>query len=408
MKEIDISTVRSLFDLPLEKKVNKEEGTSDVYGSSPATNDSETFEARVDELSEMLPKDSENDDISFLVPDTVSSTEKDEDTIHDIIEDATPDIIDRINSAIESSCGLEEIENDTLLGIVDENIKSEEVDLFSDGEEEDKENLQEEVDLFDKEQEEQEKQEEQAGQVKEEIFTEKFSSVEKPRIVCYDTLSDSPWLLESPAAKYDVFYREKKKIVNRCCPGGLIPFTKWREELRGSSIDISVITFDPKEIHIKMQYVQNLRERIKEMQIDVNIQYFLWKRAIVLMRGSLARVESDKPTIKQEGVYYEHMSDLEHYFASLEGLHDVLERVNKTLEGAFECLSRQVTIALPMKSLERYDNVKPEQEGTKKNQIPSKDIEEFDELSDNNIIATPGTGDRPFKDISGVQKVSWT
>ena len=108
-----------------------------------------------------------------------------------------------------------------------------------------------------------------------------------------------------------------------------------------------------------------LRERLKEMQIQISTQYFLWKRCIVLMRGKLARTESDKPVIKQEGVCYEHMRDMEFYYSDLEGLHDAVEKVGKTLDGAFDCLSRQVTICLPLKSIERYGNTETPESETK-------------------------------------------
>jgi hypothetical protein len=45
---------------------------------------------------------------------------------------------------------------------------------------------------------------------------------------------------------------------------------------------------------------------------------------------------------------------MEHYFCSLKALHKASEQIMRTLDGAFECLSRQVTVVLPMKEIERY------------------------------------------------------
>jgi hypothetical protein len=44
---------------------------------------------------------------------------------------------------------------------------------------------------------------------------------------------------------------------------------------------------------------------------------------------------------------------MEHYFCSLKALHKGAETIFKTLDAAFEVLSRQVTIVMPMKDIDR-------------------------------------------------------
>jgi hypothetical protein len=189
------------------------------------------------------------------------------------------------------------------------------------------------------------------------------------------------WLLDSPLPRYDIFYAYKKQAIDRCCVYGELKFANLRKDIRQAVVDVSNVTFDPREIHIKMQTVQDWRNRVKQIQIEVSTQYFLWKRAIPLLRGFLARVETSKPLIRQEGLVMEHMGDIELYFGELEGLHESIERIDTNLNSACECLSRQITIAMPMKSIERYERQeqKPVQE-TVQQPIPNSALDFFDAL----------------------------
>ena len=67
----------------------------------------------------------------------------------------------------------------------------------------------------------------------------------------------------------------------------------------------------------------------------------------------MARTEYEKPVVRQGGVIYEHMRDMEIYYSRLHTLHVSVMQVLKNLEAAFECLSRQITISLQSKDLDR-------------------------------------------------------
>jgi transcriptional antiterminator Rof (Rho-off) len=106
-----------------------------------------------------------------------------------------------------------------------------------------------------------------------------------------------------------------------------------------------------------MQEIQQHRERIKNISLKCNVQYFVWKRWIEkdMLKGYLARVEYIKPAIKQEGLVMEHMRDLEFYYAQLEALYNNCYKVEKTLEAAYDTLSRRVSICMELKTGDRYE-----------------------------------------------------
>jgi len=164
------------------------------------------------------------------------------------------------------------------------------------------------------------------------------------------------WKTTEPAPKYASFYREKRDALeNELLIGGEIDFDQFHAELEKASVDISVgDTFVAELVCKKMEEVQRWRDRIKHLQLQVNKQYFRWERSIDLFEGLLSRVEYERG--KQDGLKYEHMYDMEMYFGSLKSLHKSIECVSKTLDGAFECLSRQVTVIMPTKELsDRYN-----------------------------------------------------
>ena len=162
------------------------------------------------------------------------------------------------------------------------------------------------------------------------------------------------WKLKSPSGKFDWFYKEKASLISRILVDGPIPFSKYRQELKESSVDIAVPTFDTREIHQRMLNIQGIKERLKQIQIHCNSQIFLWERSVHLMHGVLARVENEKPAIKNEGIVFEHMEDMEEYYSHLRSTVKSADAVMKTLDSAQDCLSRQVTIAMPLKTVDRY------------------------------------------------------
>ncbi len=163
------------------------------------------------------------------------------------------------------------------------------------------------------------------------------------------------WNLDSPTALYNNFYRKKKELVE-IYTGKQLDFYALNIELRNASVDISYVVFDQEVVLQQMQEIQQHRERIKNISLECNIQYFVWKRWIEkdMMKGYLAMVEYIKPAIKQEGLVLEHMRDLEYYYAQLEALHNNCQKVEKTLEAAYDTLSRRVSICMELKTGIRY------------------------------------------------------
>ncbi len=136
-----------------------------------------------------------------------------------------------------------------------------------------------------------------------------------------------------------------------------------------------------------MQEIQQHRERIKNISLKCNVQYFVWKRWIEkdMMKGYLAMIQYIKPAIKQEGLVLEHMRDLEYYYAQLEALYNNCSKVEKTLEAAYDTLSRRVSICMELKACERYDRNKnyssniPTREIVTENKSDDNDFDEIEE-----------------------------
>jgi len=404
---VDIKDVRDLFDIPSGKADDQvddmmSEGAVEVAKT-------ETFEQRTEELSKMILSGESSSDKHVA---KIEVKEPVKEAKHDRITD---DIFDDEVLGISSpSPKHPDYVDDELLGVVSSVVEKAKEKVVETPEE----TLFEEDDVLEPKATPEVKKEIKEEPVSEEKEVEKIlenpadfvrksetyadnkiaqEAVEQNREehkeedvhACTDIVEsndlpdgDYDWAVKSPAPMYKAFYEAKVDIIKTCCVDNeQIPFREWRKELRECSVDVSVLTFDPKEIHVKMQKVTNLRERLQEIRIQTNTQYFLWKRGIVLLRGSISRIEHDKPVIKQEGVFYEHMSDVEMYFAELEALHDAAEIVDKTLCGAFDCLSRQVSIALPLKSMDRYGSpYEPPPQSQ-----PSEEIAEYDGLIDRKV-----------------------
>jgi len=89
--------------------------------------------------------------------------------------------------------------------------------------------------------------------------------------------------------------------------------------------------------------------------------------------------------IRQEGLIMEHMRDLELYYARLEALHDSATKTEKTLEKAFDTLSRKCTICMELKAPERVDLQSKSASHTPPAYVPpvreqSNEFDEFDDL----------------------------
>ncbi len=162
------------------------------------------------------------------------------------------------------------------------------------------------------------------------------------------------WRLDSPSPKYNRFYEAKREALqDALLKGGELPFDQYYNELENANVDVTVgETFQAELVCGKMSECQKHRERIKQIQLRVNRQFFQWERHMDLFEGLLSRIEYERG--KQEGVKYEHMYDMESYFGELKSLHKSIDNVMRVLDSAFECLSRQVTVTMPMKDVERY------------------------------------------------------
>lgn len=192
----------------------------------------------------------------------------------------------------------------------------------------------------------------------------------------YGSIIKMDWFLESPASLYDIFYDKKAELVYGFSGGEQLDFEQYNQELIDCSINISGEVFDKNLIQQQMGIIQQFKERVKVIYIKCNNQYFLWKRFVEILRGCLARVQYEKPIIKQEGLIHEHMRDIEWYFCKLESLHNNVNHVTKTLDSAYDCLSRKVSIAMELKPMERYQNYIID------NQIPNTNVDDFDVLPD--------------------------
>ena len=85
-----------------------------------------------------------------------------------------------------------------------------------------------------------------------------------------------------------------------------------------------------------------------QIAVEVAGQYFVFKRFIDLLAGSVAKTLYIKPHAKQEGLVLEHMKDVVEYTSRLETIYDSVGKIEKNLAAAFETLSRRATAAQEM------------------------------------------------------------
>ena len=155
------------------------------------------------------------------------------------------------------------------------------------------------------------------------------------------------WLFENVNPKWNEYYEYKKKCFD-------ILFHKSKQveyffhmsELKQASVEIKSV-WDAGTVVEQMRLVQQWRNRVKQIQINTSEHLFLTKRLVSLLRGVVDSVQYDKPVSKQEALYYLHLRDFEVYCCWLEALDKCSEISSKTLDGAFDMLSRQVTVMMP-------------------------------------------------------------
>lgn len=163
------------------------------------------------------------------------------------------------------------------------------------------------------------------------------------------------WLVESPAPKYNQFYLEKSWMIPRLLRGGKVPVDKYRKELSEAYVDTKVEMYDLELIAQKMTEIRGWQTRVLQIRGHVLAQFHAWKRAVELFHGVLARAEYAKPAICQQGLIYNHMRDMEMYLADLQYLHDFSKEMLGNLMSHFDSLSRQVTLSMPLKGVERTE-----------------------------------------------------
>jgi len=219
------------------------------------------------------------------------------------------------------------------------------------------------------------------------------------------------WITKSESAKFDYFYKQKISIIRDVLKGKQLPFSKYEEELRNSYCDVRSNIFDLPQLHKNMTLVQSLRDRVCQIQSDVNSQYYKWDRIVELLRGVLARTLYERG--KQDGVQFEHMRDMEIYLESLKSIHKTADIIHKNLDAASDLLSRQVTIAQSDKSINRnsssYNNSdvssSPPIETYIKRETPET-LADYDELPSDRGTITKRPNVKE-KSVRGVEKKNW-
>jgi len=185
------------------------------------------------------------------------------------------------------------------------------------------------------------------------------------------------WLLEGPGGKWDRLYGQKNEVYdNLFFKSDEIDYDQMIKELREASADIKSV-WSAQVTYEQMTRVNNWRDRIRQIQVDCNKQYFFLDRFLELLRGSVDMTQYEKPSSKQEGLYYLHLRDFEQYHSQLKAISKSGEIVSKTLDGAWETLSRQITVMLPQRNAENaIDRI------NKETSTPVESVENIEEIKD--------------------------
>ena len=221
------------------------------------------------------------------------------------------------------------------------------------------------------------------------------------------------WNLDCDEDMFANFYEEKSSAIKGwLLPFGEINFKSLISELKDARVDLSSLNYgDLHKIFSIMKEIQQWRDRVSQIAIRVNAQYYSWKRAIDLFIGLLAQFKYEKPATKQDGLVYKHMGDMIRYFSQLESSHKSVEMIMKNLDNAFECLSRQVTISMPGRDHEDLEK-KASDRMSEKN-VNNKDYVSKTDLSDSDkkILSDLDTvsSSKPVRNKKSVKtgKVDW-
>ena len=159
------------------------------------------------------------------------------------------------------------------------------------------------------------------------------------------------WKLTTNVKQFEEFYRDKRWCLKRLLPNGRLPFQRWAKELAESKAIVEC-SYDTTAMFEQMKYVQSLKVRVTEIIVQLNSQYFKWKRFMAVLRAEAARMEGAK-VAQGDAAALRHLRDFEDYFGDLEGLMETAEGVIKNLESGWDTLNRGVTIVLQAHGHER-------------------------------------------------------
>lgn len=162
-----------------------------------------------------------------------------------------------------------------------------------------------------------------------------------------NSINSIAWMRVNNDEKWKKFYEKKKSLLQTMLVDGELNFKELKKELIATKVDISSNSYNLKEITDKMQMVQSYRDRVKEIQINVSSQYYLWERMVPMLKGLLYNIEPYTRSAKGDALSYDHMRDIEEYHSYLTTLHYSVENVSKNLDKAADILSRIVTVLLP-------------------------------------------------------------
>ncbi len=184
--------------------------------------------------------------------------------------------------------------------------------------------------------------------------TQEICNDSKPNVLSTSDSSVSQnlneWLLTSPSAMFDNFYKQKAIVINHItgCYGRL-NIAKLNAELRISYISTSVELHDLEGMALKLTQIQDYLDRVVLIKSVVTSQSIVAHRGVELLRGVLAGVVYEKPaSVKQEGINFIHMRDIEFYAQDLSALEQNAKDVYNNLLEAKEILSRKISIAIEL------------------------------------------------------------
>lgn len=212
------------------------------------------------------------------------------------------------------------------------------------------------------------------------------------------------WLLTTQNSKWKPIYNMKEEALNILfLDQGQLNYYSLVKELRDTSAKVKCV-WDNQSTYEQMCYIQNHRDRIKQIQVECNHHLFFLDRFLDMLKGKVDEIQYNRPASKQEGLYHLHLRDLEIYLSWLKSIHKSSEMCVKTLDGAFETLSRQITIMMPQR--DAANAMTRINEAAKKN-IASEKQSDTNNNYDNLNSSLSSNGDKVIKTKKTGETISW-